>query len=177
MSEDQGKSIQKVIENSSGKTVFTVAVDKEDREMALKVIEDCEYAMIASINPDSTPYCIPVYPVLVGDYIYFHGTKRGQKVSNIMLNPHVCISAVGQSVQHPETYTADFISTIVSGTISIVEDDAEKIKVLHKICLKYAHSNMQMFDEFIGLAMKATGVYKITTDKITHKLHTAPEAK
>lgn len=44
MAEEQGKSIRKVVENSSGKTVFTVAVEKGDREMALKVIEDCDYA-------------------------------------------------------------------------------------------------------------------------------------
>jgi len=176
MAEDQGKSIKKVIENSSGRTVFTIAVEKEDREMALKIVEDCEYATIASINPDGTPYCIPISPVVMGDYIYFHGTKKGQKVTNILHDPHVCLSAVGQSRQRPEAYTADFTSTIVAGTMSIVKDDAEKIEVLRKVCLKFAPSNMQMFDEAISVALKPAGVYKIEIDTVTHKQHTAPEA-
>jgi len=173
---DQGNSIKKVIENSSGKTVFTVAVDQEDRGMALKVIDNCEYATLASINPDGTPYCIPIFPIVMGDYIYFHGTKKGQKVTNIQHDPHVCISAVGQCEQRPEVYTTDFTSTIVTGVMSVVEEDAEKIEVLRKVCLKYASGNMQMFDEAIQAALKAAGVYKIKIDTITHKIHTAPEA-
>jgi uncharacterized protein len=157
-----------------GRTVTTLAENQDDREVALKIVEDCSYATLASVNPDGTPYCIPISPVIVGEHVYFHGTRTGQKVDNILRDPHVCIAAVGQCDVRPDAYTIDYTSTVITGTVTIVNDDAEKIEVLRRICLKLAAGNMGMFDEAIANSLDATGIYKMEIDTISHRQNAAP---
>ena len=157
-----------------GRTVPTFAEDQDDREVALKIVEDCNYATLASVNLDGTPYCIPICPVIVGGHVYFHGTKTGQKVVNILHDPHVCIAAVGQCDVRPDAYTIDYTSTVITGTLTMVDDDAERIEVLRRISRKLAATNMEMFDEVIAISLDATGIYKMKVETISHRQNTAP---
>lgn len=163
-----------VTETICGTTVNVVAVDESDRSLALQVVADCFYAAFASINPDGTPYCIFVSPVVVDGSIYFHGTKAGQKVTNILRDQHVCLTASGKSELRPEDYTLDFASTVVNGTATVVEDEKEQVRVLHEICQKYAPSNMEMFAEAIANSLADTGIYRIEVGSVTYKTHRAP---
>ena len=43
-----------------------------DRQTALSLLEQCEYAVVSTVNEDGTPYGIPVSPVLEGRNVYFH---------------------------------------------------------------------------------------------------------
>lgn len=167
-------SSQTITETICGTTVSTVAVDGKDRSLALEIVDKCLYAAFASINPDGTPYCIFVCPVVLDGYVYFHGTRTGQKVTNMLRDHRVCLTASGESELRPKDYTLDFASTIVNGTATVVEDEKEKVRVLHAICRKYAPSNMAMFAEAIANSLADTGIYRIEVGTITYKTHKAP---
>lgn len=144
--------------------------DREiDSGLAIEILKNCEYATLATINPDGTPYCIPISPVLNDNYIYFHCAHDGKKIQNIKNNNNVCISGVGNTKLVPEKFTTEFESAVAIGKCTLVSNDDEKILVLKLICEKYALSNMGEFDNAIKKSLQRTSIYKINIEEITGK--------
>ena len=144
--------------------------DRErDAAFALEVLRDCEYATFATVNPDGTPYCIPVSPVVIDNSIYFHCATEGQKLDNIKKNSSVCLSGVHYTNLLPEKFTTEYESAVVFGKCEIVLDETEKIEALRAIGEKYAKSNMDYFDAQIAKYLNVTNICKIIIEKITSK--------
>ena len=146
---------------------------RKDRErdviFALEVLRDCEYATLATINPDGTPYGIPISPVLKDNTIYFHCALEGKKLINIAANDAVCISGVRHTKLVPEKFTTEFESAVALGHCVMVQDDEEKIMALRLICEKYAAENLGEFENVIKRSLPRTGIGKIEITSITGK--------
>ena len=142
---------------------------EKDSAFAMEVIRDCEYIMLATINTDKTPYCIPISHVLVGNSVYFHCATEGQKLLNIEKDNNVCISGVRNVKRVPEGFTTKYESAVASGTCKIINNDDEKIMALRKLSEKYAMSNIDNADSYIAEALNRTCVCKIELDNITGK--------
>jgi nitroimidazol reductase NimA-like FMN-containing flavoprotein (pyridoxamine 5'-phosphate oxidase superfamily) len=142
-----------------------------DSRFALEVIRDCEYAALATVNPDNTPYCIPFSPVVLDGFIYFHCATEGKKLDNIAANPIVCVTGVRHTKRVPEKFTTEFESAVVIGKCVIITDESEKMKALRAICEKYADSSMGEFDNAVKKDINRTGICKITIQDITGKAH------
>ena len=142
---------------------------EKDASFALKVLSECEYATLATTNPDGTPYCIPISPVLVENSIYFHCAPEGHKLENISKNNAVCISCAGHTKRIPEDFTTEYESAVATGVCQIVSDEEEKIMALKKLCEKYAESNIENADASITKSLHKTCVCKIKITKITGK--------
>ena len=142
---------------------------EKDTAFALEVMRDCEYATLATINPDGTPYCIPISPVVIGSTIYFHCALEGQKLTNINANNSVCISAVRHTKLVPQLFTTEYESAVASGKCSLVFDGDEKTMALKLICKKYAKDFMAQAMAKIAESLNRTCVCKIEVEKITGK--------
>jgi nitroimidazol reductase NimA-like FMN-containing flavoprotein (pyridoxamine 5'-phosphate oxidase superfamily) len=146
---------------------------RKDRErdgaFALGVIERCEYASIATVCPDGTPYCVVVSPVVCGGAIYFHCAPEGKKLDNIRRNPGVCIAAVTGSRIIPEKFGAEFESAVADGVCEIVEDRAEKIAALTALCAKYAPEHLERAVAIIEKSIDGTCICRITPKTLTGK--------
>ncbi len=140
-----------------------------DTKRALSILANCEFATLATINADNTPYCIPISVVLVDKHVYFHCATEGKKIDNILRNSSVCISCVGQTKLLPENFTTAYESTVVSGKCEIVEDETQKIMALKAISEKYASSNMASFEKTVRAWINRTTVCKISIIEITGK--------
>ena len=144
--------------------------DRErDAAFALEVLRDCEYATLATINTDGTPYCIPVSVVLIDHAVYFHCAAEGQKLINISRNDAVCISTVQHTKLIPEKFTTEYESAVAAGKCKIVTEEAEKIMALRALCEKYAKSNMERIDKEIAEYLHKTCVCRIDIAQITGK--------
>ena len=146
---------------------------RKDREKnaayALEVLRDCEYATLATINKDGTPYCIPISPVLIDNSVYFHCAAKGQKLDNINHINDVCISCVRHTKPLPEEFTVEYESSVAIGKCEIVLSDTEKIMALRELCEKYAKSNMSSFDNEVAKFLNRTCVCKISIEQVTGK--------
>jgi len=142
---------------------------EQSSEFALEILRDCEYAVLATANPDGTPYCIPISPVLIDGAIYFHCALEGKKLDNILSNPSVCITAVRHTKLLPEKFTTEFESAVARGICKIIDSQEEKISVLQVICEKYAAGNIKNADRMIAASLPRTGVCKIIIDEVTGK--------
>lgn len=144
--------------------------EKEKGEaFALRVINECEYATLGTINKDGTPYCVVISPVLIGKTVYFHSAMEGQKNDNITNNPNICMSCVGYTKRLPEKYSMEYESAVLFGKCVVVTDDDEKIKGLRAITEKYAKDAMDQFEKRVAGALNITCVFKIEIETITGK--------
>lgn len=149
---------------------FMRRTDREkDAGFALEVLRGCEYATLATVNTDKTPYCIPISPVLIGNAIYFHCALKGQKLDNIRQNDAVCVSCVRYTKLVPEKFTTEYESAVATGKCGTVSDEAEKIAALRAICEKYAKNNMSGFEAQMAKSLHKTCVCKIHIEQITGK--------
>ena len=143
--------------------------DRErDKQFALEVLRDCEYATLATLNADKTPYCIPISPVLIYEAIYFHSATEGKKLDNIRENSAVCISGVRYTKLIPEKFTAHYESAVATGKCETVTNDDEKITALRAICDKYA-KEVGGSDGQIEQLLHRTGICKVQIEHITGK--------
>ena len=142
---------------------------EKDAAFALEVMRDCEYATLATINTDGTPYCIPISPVIMGNTIYFHCALEGQKLTNINSNSAVCISAVRHTKLLPEIFSTEYESAVATGKCSIISDDDEKTTALMLICEKYAKDFMSHASKEIAKQLNRLCICKIEIEKITGK--------
>ena len=142
---------------------------QRDEVFAYEVAKKCQYATLATTNPDGSPYAVPVSPVLVENSVYFHCAPEGKKLENIAHNPNVCLVCVGDVKTIPEQYTTAYESAIIFGKAAAVEDRDEKIEALKKLCEKYTPEHLHLFDNAIERSLHRTAVYKISIDQITGK--------
>lgn len=158
---------------------------RKDREMnkefAYSIIDKAQFGSLATTNEDGSPYCIPISFARNGDKIYIHSAQKGTKIENIIKNPNVCMSFVGDiNIPFPdeassaerkasEVFTTEFESAIIFGTANIILDNEEKILGLRLLCEKYTPNNMNFFDDAIKDALRITKVIRIDIADISGK--------
>ncbi|MDR2485598.1 MAG: pyridoxamine 5'-phosphate oxidase family protein [Treponema sp.] len=148
---------------------------RKDREMprdfAERVIDTCVFAVLATVNLDGTPYCVPLSIVREGEWIYFHGAREGRKIENLKAMNRVCLSCVGKTGIPERKFTVEYESAVVCGTVQEVLEDTEKIHGLRLLCLRHTPNNMQAFDDALSRHLRVTGVWKVHIDELTGKRH------
>ena len=147
---------------------------RKDREMpaalALALVDKCAYAVMATVNADGTPYCVPLSPAREGEWLYFHCAKEGHKVDNLRRMNRVCVSCVGDNVKAiPGQFSIEFESAVINGAASEITDREEKIHALDIISRRHAPDNMAAFDGEIQKMLDHTAVWKIHIDEISGK--------
>ena len=142
---------------------------KQTKDFALAVVDKCAYSIMATVNPDGSPYCIPLSLVRDGEWLYLHSALEGHKIENIRRQSRVCISCVGDLKPAPGEFSIGFESAVINGAASEVTDPEEKIHALRLISERYTPGNMAAFDAAIQKSLGLTGVWKIHIDEISGK--------
>lgn len=144
--------------------------DREmDRDFALQVLDKCEYAVLATVNPDGTPYCVPITIVRDGDGIYFHSALAGQKVENLRQNPNFCLTAVGETHIPADKFTTEYEAAVVQGIATEITDATTKKEALRLLCQRHVASHMVAFEEEVTRSLERTAVWRIPLSNVTGK--------
>jgi nitroimidazol reductase NimA-like FMN-containing flavoprotein (pyridoxamine 5'-phosphate oxidase superfamily) len=145
------------------------------REEALEVLDTAHYGVLATVDSDGEPYCVPLSMVREGDRLYFHGAHEGHKVDNLKARPKVCVSFTDPRLEFPEDdFTVVFKSATIFGTAEEVKDDEEKLRSLRLLCERFTPKNMHTFEEYTAKLFAMTAVWKIHIDSITGKRRKHP---
>lgn len=135
------------------------------------------YGVLCTVGEDGCPYGTPVNYVRTADgRIFFHGSTRGERVSNISRDPRCCLTVVvdgGFEGYGPDACdtSAVFESVIVRGRVVAVEDDGEKAAVLR--ALVDAVTPERRGDPIDPSRVGITGVYEIVAESVTGKRRAA----
>ncbi|MDO5861897.1 MAG: pyridoxamine 5'-phosphate oxidase family protein [Thermoplasmata archaeon] len=144
------------------------------REQCLALLDSAGTGVLCLNGTDGWPYAVPVNFVRVGDILYYHGRKTGTRVDCMDADGRCRLVAFregGYDDYGPDACdtTTAFESVVVKGTVSAIEDDEEKARVLRALTDKLTPAKRES-----PLAMDRvprTGVFRITMDEVTGKHH------
>lgn len=146
---------------------------RKDREMpeefALRVVDECAYAVLALKSDGEYPYAVPISIVRNGEDIYFHCALQGLKTDLLNRDPHVRLVCVGGISVPERRFTLEYASAILSGSASEVLDAEEKTEALRLLCLRHAPANMAAFEAAVAKSLSRTAIWKVHIDAITGK--------
>ena len=118
----------------------------KSREKISQFLNQQETGRVCSIDKDGYPQIIPMNFVYTNDAIYMHSHTKGEKLENIKKNSKVGFE-VDQSLEFLPSYFTDpkdasqadtlYISVVIKGVGSIVNDRNEKAMALNSLMKKY----------------------------------------
>jgi len=101
---------------------------------------------IASVDENGFPQIIPMNFVFLEDSIYMHSHVKGEKIDNIKRNSKVGFE-IDRNLEFLPSYFSDpddasladtfYISVVIKGEASLIEDNDEKILALNGLMKKY----------------------------------------
>ena len=138
-------------------------------EFAWMVLNKCEYAVLATVDPDGAPYCVPITIACDGESIVFHCAKEGRRTGNLRRDPRVCLTAVGDTRIMEREFTTEFESAVVRGRAEEILDEGEKLRALELLCRRHVPGNMPAFEAEAARSMAVTAVWRIVPREITAK--------
>ena len=128
-----------------------------------------EYGILATVDTNGCPYGVPVNYAYAEGSIYFHCAKDvGHKYENILHNPKVCFTVVGNTEVLPDKFTTKYTSVIAFGTAKSATD---KRKALQLLVEKYSPDFMKKGQLYIEHDIDTVGVYEIKVEHMTGKGH------
>ena len=138
-------------------------------EEALQVLDRCSFVTLATMNPDGTPYCIPISVARDRDVLYLHCAHDGHKADNLRAQPRVCISCADEVSVVEERITMAYSSTVVFGTALEVTDNEEKSRALRLLCERFLTNLNGDVTDKIQAGLAKTAVWKVSVEDITGK--------
>ena len=146
---------------------FKQALEKEECE---KILREASSGILAVHGDDGYPYTVPMSYFYEDGKIYFHSAKSGHKIDAIRANPKVSFCVVTVDEPQPEKFSGDFRSVVAFGKARIIEDDAEKWKIMEIITKKYAPNAPQnAVDAKIDVRFKGVSIIVMDVEHLSGK--------
>jgi nitroimidazol reductase NimA-like FMN-containing flavoprotein (pyridoxamine 5'-phosphate oxidase superfamily) len=145
--------------------------DKELKDPAVirATLEAAPVVRVAMVDGDR-PYLLPFSFVVEGDALFVHSAAHGRKLEILRRNPNVCFEVEADVAvvlhRNPCDVGVAFRSVVGVGTVSFVEDPAEKERVLRLFVDKYAPKSGR---EMPAHEIAKTVVWRVAIDRVTGK--------
>ncbi|HYE69825.1 MAG TPA: pyridoxamine 5'-phosphate oxidase family protein [Anaerovoracaceae bacterium] len=139
-------------------------------EETLKVLNDSEYGILATVDEDLQPYGVPISYVYMDGCIYFHSTNAGgSKYNNLEYNSKVSFTVVGKTQVLPDKFGTLYESAIVYGTAELVADEEERLMAFREFLNKYCPEFINEGEKYIKAAGPIAMIIKIKINNLTGK--------
>jgi len=103
----------------------------------LDILDKNTSGVLALLGDDEYPYALPISYVRDGKKIIFHSAIEGHKIDAVKKHSKASFCVIDQDDIVPEKYTTDYRSTIVFGTVKIIDGDMLKREALSLLAEKY----------------------------------------
>lgn len=113
------------------------------REECEGILGRCTSGVLALTGDSGYPYAVPLSYVYADGAIVFHSAVQGHKVDAIKRDSRCSFCVIEQDEIKPAEFTTYFRSVIVFGRIQIVEDAAEKVRLLRLLGRRYSPNDEQ----------------------------------
>ncbi len=137
----------------------------------LKALMDGARVCRVAFNGSDYPYIVPVCFGRVGESIYFHSAKEGEKIDRIKADNRVCFEMESDVEivpgSSPCKWSMRFKSVIGFGKANPVTEPSEKIMGLNAIMEHYSGVNNNEYKESV---VDITEIIRIDIDHVTGKI-------
>jgi len=136
------------------------------------LLENAASGVLATLDADGTPYCVPVHFVYANNKIFIHSLNAGGKIENICRDPRVCFTVYrmdellyNADAKSPCSVNTKYQSVIVKGTAVLIIDPEKKREILLAIVKKYT-------PELAGLPLPQNAILETAVIEITPRVCT-----
>ena len=142
-----------------------------DRNDIDAVIKACSICFVGITEADGSPYVIPMNFGYDGHEIILHSGPTGKHLSLLELSNKVCVTFCpgGKLLyQHPDvacSYSMDSKSVLCKGTVTFIEDLAEKELALNLTMKHYTDRSFK----YSTPALRNVKIWRVRIDEITSK--------
>jgi len=127
---------------------------------------------VLSLNgEDGFPYAVPVNYVILDDKVYLHSAKYGYKNECIARDSRCCFAVTVIQKLMPAKVSCAYESVIMTGHISIVDDDAEKRRAMDAFINDLCAGSEELGFKFLEKSYPKIEVLRIDPDETTGKGH------
>jgi nitroimidazol reductase NimA-like FMN-containing flavoprotein (pyridoxamine 5'-phosphate oxidase superfamily) len=149
-----------------------------DPEEIQRILSSTNVGRLGTNGADGYPYITPVNFVNMEGNIYFHSAPKGEKIENIVRDPHVCFEVdvplayldVDFNPERPICYLHQFYHcVIIRGKASVIPDGEMKAATLNALVAKHETTTTQKQVTRDMPAYKACEVVEIRPGSITAK--------
>ena len=140
-----------------------------DEVEALRLLEEAEWGVLATVDEAGWPYAVPVNHAVVDGALIIHCATVGHKLANLAFNPKVSYCAVTQAETLPLELATRYASVIVFGQAELLSDEGEKRLALRALGLRFAAGHPDMVDREIEKDLFRTAVLRIRIERATGK--------
>ncbi len=168
--------------------------DRElSREDGLKIIDECEYAVISCVDDEGEIFSVPISPVRVGESIFIHGAtagckakllQDGRKVEFVCVSfnkvPHLSESELdtikndGKALGG-KVFTTEYKSAIAKTRAYEVDDKAKRYEILKILSQKYTAYAMSTFDVAADYGLGIMKIYELKIEGLSAKAKILPK--
>ena len=146
------------------------------------ILRKARVGRLATLGADGYPYIVPVNYVYLGESIYFHCAREGEKLDNIRRHARVCFEVdaplayldTGYDKEMPPCEVGQFYQCVViRGRAEIVEDIAEKVGALN--ALMASHEEVEGYSAITAetRAVALCTVVAVRVERISAKANLA----
>lgn len=160
----------------------------EIKDMAVieQTLRRCIVGRLATNGADGYPYIVPLNFVYHDGAIYFHCSRQGEKMENMLRDPRVCFEvdiplAYLDTGFNPDMPPCDvgmfYHSVIIRGRAGLIEDIDEKLSALN--ALMASHEQVPGYGAITAdmRAVEVCAVVKVPVTSITAKSNLAQAKK
>ncbi|GAA3208132.1 PPOX class F420-dependent oxidoreductase [Dactylosporangium siamense] len=113
-----------------------------------RLVDDVNYAHIATLLPDGSPHVVPVWVDREGDRIAVLTGPGSRKARNVARDPRVAISIIDQA--DPKA------TALIRGRVAEVLDDADAWRIIDRIAHKYTGGPYPLRTDRVVLLIEPT---------------------
>ena len=150
----------------------------KSKDKIIQFLREESTGRISSIDRDGFPQIIPMNFVFLNNSVYMHSHIKGEKIENIKHNSKVGFE-VDRNLEFLPSYFSDpddasladtlYISIVIKGEASLVENNEEKVLALNGLMEKYQpEGQYKPMKEDMGV-LDATAVIKIIPKEMNGK--------
>lgn len=136
---------------------------------SVEIMKSSTSGVLALCGNDGQPYGVPLSHVYHDGKLYFHSALTGHKVNLIAENANASFTVIAQDEIHPERYTTYFHSAIAFGKVRVIEDDAEKLRILEILGRRCNPHDAESLAKEIKGGLSRCLAIEMTIDRITGK--------
>ncbi|QHT62624.1 pyridoxamine 5'-phosphate oxidase family protein [Paenibacillus lycopersici] len=160
---------------------FEVNADANPEEIT-RFMEEMSFGFLGTVAADGSPSMTPLNFVYVDGSIYFHGSRIGEKMTQLKANERVTFMAAKEYAIIPSYFsdpllacpaTAYFKSVRVDGHAVVVDDPREKAAALEALMRKLqpegGYKTIDASDPDYIPRLKGVAVVRIDADRVSGK--------
>ncbi|MBP3962033.1 pyridoxamine 5'-phosphate oxidase family protein [Paenibacillus lignilyticus] len=156
--------------------------EEENNEEIESFLNEMSFGFLGTVTASGEPSMTPLNFVFVNGSIYFHGSRAGEKMTQLKANERVSFMVAKEYAIIPSYFTdplmacpatAFFKSVRVDGCAAVVDDPIEKAAALEALMRKLqpegGYKTIDASDPDYSPRLKGVAVVRIDADRMTGK--------